>query len=366
MPLLIALLADFSTLRLHRLSEFAKNSLRPSGKKIIEKRMSTHRFDFQHACQVHACAGGKRELLTRLEGMSVATIELAPGGVREPHWHPNASEMTYCLAGKALVTIFAPNNVRHSFTLEKGEVVFFPQGYLHHLENIHDGPSKFLVCFNHDLPEDLNISSTLQGMSPHVVAATFGVQESLVTPLFTSKEAFFALKKERKFHDVGVLPSPFKMNLEKIQPQLVGTGGYAKIANIHSLKVCEGFSLFSLVINQQGIREPHWHPNAVELNYVISGRAKVTIVSPGGTKEQFTLGVHEGSYIPRGYFHAIENIGDKDLHMAVYFNNSEPSDIGLSGAFSAYSQEVLAATFGVESSVFTHIPKILEDRLIVK
>ena len=37
-----------------------------------------------------------------LKGMAIYTLHLEKGGVREPHWHPNAVELGYCLAGRAL------------------------------------------------------------------------------------------------------------------------------------------------------------------------------------------------------------------------------------------------------------------------
>ncbi len=52
--------------------------------------------------------------------------------------------------------------------------------------------------------------------------------------------------------------------------------------------------------------------------------------------------------------------------MSVFFNHATPSDIGLSGAMSAYSHEVLAAIFNVDPAFFKPIPKIPKDLMIVK
>ena len=65
-----------------------------------------------------------------LKGMALYFLELDKGGVREPHWHPNASELGYCLAGKALMTIFSPGASHDTFTVDPGEIVFVPKGYL--------------------------------------------------------------------------------------------------------------------------------------------------------------------------------------------------------------------------------------------
>jgi oxalate decarboxylase len=124
-------------------------------------------------------------------------------------------------------------------------------------------------------------------------------------------------------------------------------------------------ALFSLRIAKNGVREPHWHPNATELNYVIEGKARLTILSPSGDVDSFELLPNQGSIIPAGYFHHIENIGPKELHMTVFFNNALPDDIGLSGALSAYSAETLASLFGVKPEFFAELPHFEKDRMIV-
>jgi len=44
-----------------------------------------------------------------LEGLAVQALDLAPGSVREPHTHPNANQLDYCISGKARVGIVGPS-----------------------------------------------------------------------------------------------------------------------------------------------------------------------------------------------------------------------------------------------------------------
>lgn len=69
--------------------------------------VSKHKFDLLKKGIKRICPAGNRYLINKdaypfLSNMALATITLKKGGVREPHWHPNASELTYCLQGKAL------------------------------------------------------------------------------------------------------------------------------------------------------------------------------------------------------------------------------------------------------------------------
>jgi len=110
-----------------------------------------------------------------LKGMALYSLRLHCGGVKEPHWHPNAAELSYCLAGRALMTIFSPGAGHDTFTVDPGEIVYIPRGYLHHIENINEGDTKFAIAFNHELPEDIGISGSTGSMTDSVLGATFGL-----------------------------------------------------------------------------------------------------------------------------------------------------------------------------------------------
>jgi oxalate decarboxylase len=56
-----------------------------------------------------------------LRGLSLYRAVLKPLGLREPHWHPNANELTYCLTGEALVTIFSNGSIHDTFSVRAGE-----------------------------------------------------------------------------------------------------------------------------------------------------------------------------------------------------------------------------------------------------
>jgi oxalate decarboxylase len=332
---------------------------------------SKHQFDLKKGVKRN-CIGGYRDLITDkvcpfLRNMALATIHLKKGGFREPHWHPNADEMTYCVEGKALVTFFSPGNIHDTFTLSAGEVMYVPRGYLHHIENIHSGPSDFVLAYNHSHPEDLDLSESVGSMSTHVLASTFSAKENRFAALKKqAKDVFIGHRKTLARPAKTAMTNPYKLNLERIQPQIETKGGSARIADHRNFPELEHLALFSLRIAKNGIREPHWHPNATELNLVIHGKARLTILSPGGNKDSFVLLPGQGSIIPTGYFHHIENMGPKELHMTVFFNHAAPNDIGLSGALSAYSPELLASLFSQDPKFFADLHRFQEDRMIVK
>jgi oxalate decarboxylase len=59
------------------------------------------------------------------------------------------------------------------------------------------------------------------------------------------------------------------------------------------------------------MRELHWHPNADEWQYVIDGEVSVTMFGSHGRFRIEQLHSGDVGYIPQGYGHSIENVGEQ-------------------------------------------------------
>ncbi len=303
---------------------------------------------------------------TALKRFSLSLLTLEPKALREPHWHPNANELSYCLQGKGLMTIFGPHNDHETFTIDPGEVVYVPRNSLHHIENTGSTPMKLLISFDNENADSSELSSGFQIMPPNVASAVFKQPKEFFAPVEKEKSpVYISMQNKPMQPPFSSIPSPFKFNLEGSNPVLQTLGGWVKITQPLLLPRLKGLSVYSLNLNVKGIREPHWHPNCAELNYVQSGHVRISVMFPGGGHESFELSPGDISYLPEGYLHYIENIGDSDVHMIVFFNNEIPEDIGLSGAAGAYSNEVLSSLFGTSSDYFANFPKFQKNLMIV-
>jgi oxalate decarboxylase len=311
-------------------------------------------------------------------GMATYLLRLKKGAVYEPHWHPNAAELSYCINGRAVMTIFSPNAGYDSFTIDPGELVFVPRGYIHDIENISDQEAKFVAAFNYEQPQEIGISGSVGSMPDRVLNATFGIKPP--TTLFNGfnnkspKDIVIGSKPANVLEPAAStttnsmtrIADPHKFNLEGIPPQVQTTGGTVALGNANTFPILNGLACYSLRLKPNGIREPHWHPNAAELDYVIEGRARMTILSPGGSADTFEVNSGQIVFIPPAYFHYIENPDSiNNMHFAVFFGHEKPEDIGISGALSAYSNEVLAAVFNLDPKYFDKLPKLEEDVFVV-
>ena len=82
---------------------------------------------------------------------------LALGSIREPHWHANASELTYCVKGDLLVSVLDDADGFSSFTISAGRCSTWPAAALHHIENLGSGEAELIPAFSHERPEDFSM-----------------------------------------------------------------------------------------------------------------------------------------------------------------------------------------------------------------
>src|SRR5262249_41501456 len=59
--------------------------------------------------------------------IAAAYVEIEPGAMRELHWHPNANEAQYYIAGEGRMTVFAGEGRAGTFNYRPGDVGFVPQ-----------------------------------------------------------------------------------------------------------------------------------------------------------------------------------------------------------------------------------------------
>ncbi|MFE3177346.1 cupin domain-containing protein [Amycolatopsis sp. NPDC059090] len=168
---------------------------------------------------------------------------------------------------------------------------------------------------------------------------------------------------------------PYLFPLAKSAPA-VHDGGTLRGAHEKNFPVLAGQqgSVYLVHLDPGGVREPHWHPSAWELNYIISGKADWSIL---GTHEDgsyhnevFSAKAGELVFAPQGFFHYFANSSTAEgLDVLVMFNTStgEPNDdIGIVGTLNSLPREILAASFGVPVSAFAAIPKDLKPVVITR
>lgn len=206
-------------------------------------------------------------------------------------------------------------------------------------------------------------------MTDNVLGVTFGLESDYFGKFKKSSQDLLITSKSNPYNTTTTyqkIPNYHKFNLKAFPPTVQSGGGTVSLGNANNFGILSGLACYLLTLKPKGIREPHWHPNAAELDYVISGRARMTIFSPGDNVDTFEVGPGEIVFIPSACFHYIENVNaSEDMQFAVFFNHERPEDIGISGALGAYSNDVLGSVFGLEPKILDALPKYQEDLFVV-
>jgi oxalate decarboxylase len=302
-----------------------------------------------------------------LKGLAIYRLTLNEGCFREPHWHANADETGYCLKGTALITVFASGNQHAQFSVSEGEMFFIPSGSLHAIENAGAEPAEFVLSFSHEMPEDFGLSGFAGALDPTVLGNTWGLAAAELSGVTRSP---VDIQIGRSTAPVVVTeqdayPHPLKFAIESHPPLVSAPVGSAIVARRETWPALKHQAMYSLRVQGIGMREPHWHPETAELGFVHTGRARMTVQSPGGAAETYELEAGDVYFIPRAYPHHIENLTDSEMRFLIFFDTPDVQDIGFTGAIPAFPDRIVGPTLGLNPAQVALIPLQPADLLIV-
>src|SRR5258705_8754558 len=129
-----------------------------------------------------------------------------------------------------------------------------------------------------------------------------------------------------------------------------------------SLPILSGMSIKRIVLNPGAMRTLHWHANANELTYCVSGTSLVSVLDTYSKFSSFTVGAGEMFHIDSGSLHHIENIGEDAAEFILAFRGERPEDFGLAAAFGAMTDAVLGNTYDLLASDFAKVRRDTIDR----
>jgi oxalate decarboxylase len=110
--------------------------------------------------------------------MATAIVTVRPGGVRELHWHPNADEWMYFIAGSGRMTVFATGGRARTIDFQAGDVGYVLKTLPHYVENTGTTDLKFLEMFKSPNYQDLALSEWLSHTPPQLVMDHMGVDRA--------------------------------------------------------------------------------------------------------------------------------------------------------------------------------------------
>lgn len=113
------------------------------------------------------------------QGLGLARLDYAKGGLIAPHTHPRATEVLYVAQGTLYVGFVDTNNKFYPTILNKGDLYVFPRGLIHFQLNIGNGPAFAIASFNSQNPGLQLVANALFGAQPPiedgVLVKAFGI-----------------------------------------------------------------------------------------------------------------------------------------------------------------------------------------------
>jgi oxalate decarboxylase len=124
--------------------------------------------------------------------IAAALVTLKPGALRELHWHPNASEWQFWLAGKGRMTIVMNEGRARTMDFNANDVGFVPRVATHYIENTGDTDVVFLEMFKADQFVDVSLNQWLRRLPPEAVTSHLNLSPELIAKIPAEKELVIA------------------------------------------------------------------------------------------------------------------------------------------------------------------------------
>jgi oxalate decarboxylase len=119
--------------------------------------------------------------------VAAALVEVAPGAMRELHWHPNTDEWQYYIEGQARMGVFGASGQARTFNYQANDVGYVPFAMGHYIENIGTTTLRFLEIFKSDYYADVSFDQWLALTPPELVSAHLKANEPLLRALRKQK-----------------------------------------------------------------------------------------------------------------------------------------------------------------------------------
>jgi len=342
---------------------------------LAGEELPTFKFELEKSeGKVIGGSYGKEATVKQLpisKGIAGVSMKLEPGAMRELHWHATAAEWAFVIEGRVRTTVIDPQGASETDDFEPGEIWYFPRGHGHMLQCLGDKPCHFILIFDNGYFSEFgtfSISDWLGHTPKALLAKKFGVPESTFDG-FPKEEVYFArgaVPPEKQPPPLqGALTSPpstHKYRMLAQEPHSVYKGGREWRVGASRFPISETVTGVILDLEPGALRELHWHPTADEWQYVIEGQISVTLFGSHGRYRTETLNKGDVGYIPQGYGHSVENIGNKSCRVLIGFNTGHYAAIDLSQWVAGNPTQVLATNFSKPESLFDKFPR---DRVFI-
>jgi oxalate decarboxylase len=300
------------------------------------------------------------------EEISGVNMRLTRGGIREMHWH-QAAEWAFVTKGAARITTIDSEGRANVEDIGEGGLWYFPSGLPHSLQGIGEDGAEFILCFDDGKASEYNtllLNEWFAHTPPSILALNFGLPAETFAKIPLHDLYIFqgqmpdALNADQAqaAGAAGKMPNPSTFALSSMAPTRKTAGGEVRIADSHNFKAAQKIAAALVTVHPGGLREMHWHPNADEWQYYISGQAEMTVFNTGPKAVTQNFNPGDIGYVKRNLGHFVRNTGNTDLTFLEVFRSNHFEDVSLSDWLAHTPRSMVAQHLNVDPAIVARFP----------
>jgi oxalate decarboxylase len=299
-------------------------------------------------------------------------MRLTAGSFRELHWH-TADEWAIMLYGNARVTCFNPDGTVFIGDVEKSDLWYFPAGLPHSIQGLGPDGCEFILVFDQGSFSEDNtflLSDWVRRTPPSVLSRNFGLPTSAIKN-FSNKSLYIfpadlpaSLAQDKAAVGGRRVESPYQYTFKMgaMAPTRETTGGSVRVVDSHNFLAAKNIAAALVTVKPGGLRELHWHPNASEWQYYLSGKGRMTVFTSEGA-HTMDFNANDVGFVPSVAGHYVENTGNTDLVFLEMFKASEYMNISLNNWLRRLPPEMVTSHLNLDADTISKIPSEALDVL---
>lgn len=306
------------------------------------------------------------------EAVSGVNMRLSVGGVRELHWHQQA-EWAVMVDGNCRITVLDAKGRPAVRDVKQGDLWYFPPGLPHSLQGLGPSGAEFVLVFDNGRASEFNTLLLTEWMAhtpPEVLAENFDLpidafKKIPIDDLWIYQgptPAALSDAQEAVRTPLGEPDAEFIFSMTDMKADKITKGGQVKIIDSNNFPISKNIAAALVTVKPGGMRELHWHPNADEWQYYISGQAKMTVFNTGPRAQTADFNPGDVGVVKKSLGHYVKNVGANDLVFLEIFKDSQYQEVSLAQWLSCTPPDLLASHLNMDPKLLS---KFKSPRVVV-
>lgn len=335
----------------------------------MSKTLPNFKFDLENAKGGWKGPGGTAKQHTVdnfpvAKSIAAVSMRLEPGALRELHWHAIAAEWAYIISGHCRVTVYSPDGTCEIADFGPGDVWYFPRGHAHSLQGLGPDICHFILVFDNGEFSEFGTSSITDWMTqtpPEILTQDIGPAAKTIKEKLKG-EAYIVQgpvpPQVAVPRNANIEPNPLSHKFRLGAAPLVKfDGGTEQLASSKEFPISTTLTGVILQLAPGALREMHWHPNADEWQYYLTGQAEVGIFASNGRSRIDEFSTGQVAFVNQGFGHYIKQKGEEKTVILIVLSAGEYQEISLAGWIASNPDLLLETNFSVDEKTIKELPK---------